>query len=181
VANEGLEKADALQEKDPGQALRLANNLIALVLPFSPPSSHPRLALMRLKHSLLISEMGSGTVSVDEIIRNAAEIVAGLLELLVKGHPIRGIAIAELGKLLCVDEPASTRETNEKVIFPPHGYQRLALAKDTLIRAMDEVEIGFGPGGGDLGDAIRSLLENTDREMAVFRKGVENLQATASK
>jgi SET and MYND domain-containing protein len=125
--------------------------------------------------------MGSGTVSVDEVIRNAAEVVAGLQELLIKGHPIRGIAITELGKLFCVDEPASTGETNEKATFPPRGYRRLSLAKDTLIQAKDEVEIGFGPGGGDLGAAIRRLLENTDREMKVFRKGVKNLQATASK
>jgi hypothetical protein len=161
---------------DPSQAFRLATNLVTLLSPHFPPSSHPLLSLMRLRQSLLISEMESDNGMVDEAIRVSAQIVAALVELLPTGHPVRGVAIAELGKLLCVDEPPLKPEANET--FPPRGYQRLVLARDTLLRAKNELDIGFGMGGGMLGDGVRNLLENTDRELAVYRKGVKGAQAS---
>ncbi|PVG02272.1 SET domain-containing protein [Serendipita vermifera] len=175
VANEGLEKTESLQWTDPGQALRLTTNLISLLSPFVPPASHPLLSLMRLRQSLLISEMESDGNLVDETIRVSAQIVAALVELLPMGHPVRGVAIAELGKLLRVDEPSAKPEGDES--FPPRGYQRLVLARDTLLRAKNELDVGFGMGGGMLGDGVRNLLDNTDRELAVYRKGVKGAQA----
>lgn len=133
---------------------------------------------MRLQQSLLISELKPQDGQIDEIIRVSAQIVAGLVDILPMGHPIRGVALAELGKLLCVDEPELSAEQQEKNEFPPRGYHRLVLAKDTLIRANNEVQIGFGPGGGDLGEEVHKILENTEREMAVYRKGVNNLRAS---
>jgi len=135
---------------------------------------------MRLRHSLLILEMKPQDGQIDDIIRLSAQVVTGLVDLLPLGHPTRGVALAELGKLLCVDEPKASSEELEKTPFPPQGYNRLALAKDTLIRAHGEVQIGFGPGGGDLGDEIHKILENIEREMAVYRKGVNNLRASAA-
>ena len=134
---------------------------------------------MRLRESLLISELKPKDGKIDNIIRVSAQIVAGITELLPLGHPIRGVALAELGKLLCVDEPVLSAEEQTQNSFPPRGYHRLVLAKETLIRANNEVQIGFGAGGGDLGDEIRTILENTEREMAVYRKGVTNLRTSA--
>jgi hypothetical protein len=167
-----------LPSSDPEQAFRLTKNLLALVTPFSPQSAHPRLALSRLQQSLLISELKPQDGQIDEIIRVSAQIVTGLIDILPVGHPIRGVALAELGKLLCVDEPELSAEEQEKNKFPPRGYHRLVLAKDTLVRANNEVQIGFGPGGGDLGEEVHKILENTEREMAVYRKGVNNLRAS---
>lgn len=135
---------------------------------------------MRLRQILLISELKPQDGKIDDIIRVSAQIVAGLTDILPLGHPIRGGALAELGKLLCVDEPVLSEEEKSRNDFPPRGYHRLTLAQDTLIRANNEVQIGFGPGGGGLGDEIRAILENTEREMAVYRKGVTNLRASVS-
>lgn len=163
---------------DPARALTLSSNLLTLIAHFSPPASHPRLALMRLKHSLLISNIEPGESSVDETIRNAAQVVAGLTDLLPKGHPIRGVAIAELGKLLCVDEPPVPGE-GENETFPPRGYQRLVLAKETLLKAKEEIELGFGR-DAVLEGVISGLLESTDRELQIFRKGVKNAKVSNS-
>lgn len=180
VAAEGLQKAEKLQWTESEQALRLTTNILSLITPFSPPSAHPRLALMRLQQTLLISELRPQDGKIDDIIRVSAQVVAGLCDLLPLGHPIRAVALAEFGKLLCVDEPALSEEEQVRNSFPPRGYHRLVLAKDTLVRANNEVQIGFGPGGGGLRDEVRAILENIDREMAVYRKGVTNLRASAT-
>jgi hypothetical protein len=135
---------------------------------------------MRLQQSLMISELKPQDGQIDEIIRVSAQIVTGLVDILPVGHPIRAGALAELGKLLCVDEPELSAEQQEKNKFPPRGYHRLVLARDTLIRANNEVQIGFGPGGGDLGEEVHKILENTEREMAVYRKGVNNLRGAST-
>ncbi|KAF8960017.1 hypothetical protein BDZ97DRAFT_1355582 [Flammula alnicola] len=43
--------------------------------------------------------------ALDDAIRAATRASTGLSQILVEGHPVRGIALAELGKLLSVDEP----------------------------------------------------------------------------
>jgi len=43
--------------------------------------------------------------ALDEAIRAATRVFTGLSQILPEGHPARGVALAELGKLLCVDEP----------------------------------------------------------------------------
>ncbi|KAG8821417.1 hypothetical protein FRC19_007822 [Serendipita sp. 401] len=155
-------------------------NLMGLVSPLSPPTSHPRLALMRLLQTLSIESMSMSTkesdtsTSVDDVIRLSAQVVAALMDLLSRGHPIRGLAIATLGRLLCVDEPELPSGASIEQPFPPRGYQRLVLAKSTLLRAVEELEIGFGPGGGTLGTETRQMLENADRELAIFERGVRN-------
>lgn len=57
LGTEGLEKAEKLQWQDPEQALRLTTNLNTLLAPDLPPTSHPRLALMRLNHTLLLERL----------------------------------------------------------------------------------------------------------------------------
>ncbi|KAG8757292.1 hypothetical protein FRC14_002175 [Serendipita sp. 396] len=178
LGNEGLEKAEKVQWENPAYALSLTMNLMGLVSPLSPPTSHPRLALMRLLQTLSIESMSTKesdtSTSVDDVIRLSAQVVAALMDLLSRGHPIRGLAIATLGRLLCVDEPELPSDASIEQPFPPRGYQRLVLAKSTLLRAVEELEIGFGPGGGTLGTETRQMLENTDRELAIFERGVRN-------
>ncbi len=88
----------------------------------------------------------------------AAKSVAGLARLLRPGHPVRGIALAELGKLLVVDEPDPKHVPSES--FPPSGPDRLKLAVTTLRQAMDELRVGFGTAsdGGETGSEIGRCL-----------------------
>lgn len=87
------------------------------------PSSHPLLALNYLHQSILLqppssqptdSSPKSTTITpvaemsqnqLDELIRVASRSVFGFGRLLCEGHPVRAIALVELGKLLAVDEP----------------------------------------------------------------------------
>jgi SET and MYND domain-containing protein len=146
-----------------------------------PPTSHPRLALSRLAQSLLISQLqpdNNSGPSIDQIIRISSQNRDALVQILHEGHPIRAIATAELGQLLCVDEPPASSD-NDAVDWAPRGYTRLALAKDILLRARSEVEIGFGSEGSQLSDTIRESLVNITREMDVFKSGVRNVAATS--
>lgn len=106
--------------------------------------------------------------------------MSALRDLYSEGHPVRAIAIAELGKLLTVDEssessqPPSQGNTNVEE-FPPSGVKRLRLAHETLTRAYAELEIGFGPGGGLVGIETLKLAREIDQEINVWRRGVRNV------
>lgn len=121
---------------------------------------------MRLKHSLLTSALVSDNSVIDEAIMNSVQVVSALKEVLPHGHPIRGVATTELGKLLCVDEPEAN--VSDQHSFPPRGHHRLLFARKMLLEAKDEVEIGFGEGGGDIGDEVRKLLIDIEKELSVF-------------
>lgn len=98
----------------------------------------------------------------------AARCVTGLSDTLPYGHPVRGIALAELGKLLCVDvdpnyeSPASASPYTQVSSFEnvngdlPRGLDRLQVAAQVLYRAKEELLIGFGrtSGGGEVGSAV---------------------------
>lgn len=124
----------------------------------------------------------------DDTIRVAAKSVTGLSELLCVGHPVRGIALAELGKILAVDEPqpaASRTATGHPLpipapapsSFPPSGPPRLKLAYDTLMRARSELLIGFGKAneGGQVGREIREIIASLEKEIGVWSQGVRNV------
>ena len=158
---------------DPQQAIRLMRNVIQMLTKANfTPSTHPLLALNRIHQTLLIASMADGKLTqslLDDTIKTAAQTVAGLSQILRPGHPVRAIAIAELGKLLAVDEPepASTPANNT---FPPSGPKRLKLAMATLRQAMDELCVGFGRenGGGETGKDVRDLLANVEKELDVW-------------
>ena len=86
--------------------------------------------------------------------------------ILTEGNPIRGVALAEFGKLLAVDEmeakPANapTDGLPRPDAFPPTGPPRLKLAYETLLRAREELLIGFGRAneGGKVGRSVRDAL-----------------------
>lgn len=143
--------------------------------------AHPLLALTRLHLSLLLSSLPSppDSSSLDEAIRTAARVASGLEEVLREGHPVRGLARAELGKLLAVDEPSAEATTSPQAVgaevFPPRGSARLALAYGTLQRAYAELSIGFGPGGGEVGRDVRETLLNLEKEIGVWKEGIKSV------
>jgi len=109
------------------------------------------------------------------------------MSVFVEGHPVRGVGLAELGKLLAVDEPpalATTMPGNATATtsdaFPPTGPARLALAVETLQRALKELMIGFGEstGGGDVGRVVREDIVKLEREMSIWARGVRNVRET---
>lgn len=157
----------------------LTHNLVHLLKPRMTLTSHPILALLRLHQSLLIDALKVDMNLLDATIGTNAEVVAALTELLPYGHPVRAVSIAELGRLLCVDEP-TTSDGEQGDTFPPRGIHRLKLAKDTLERAVMELSIGFGEGGGDGSRRVREDLGNIQKEIELFnglvdrsRRGVQ--------
>lgn len=195
---------------DVKKAIQLTTNFIPILISAGlVPSAHPLLALSRLNASLLITDLpstanveetgSSGSPesfpespymvtqkgvqeALDEAIRAATRVCTGLRHVLLEGHPARGIALAELGKLLCVDEPcpkqtmpAATAEINHS-IYPPSGPQRLKLAYETLIQARTELMIGFGRKneGGEVGKNVRNMVANLEKELAIWKDGIRN-------
>jgi len=140
--------------------------------------------------------------ALDEAIRAAMRAYTGLSQILVEGHPMRGIALAELGKLLSVDEPRPTHLEAEgggtdsasplsgtcstatppiglgmkSAIYPPSGPARLKLAYETLVRARAELMIGFGGKneGGEVGRDVRKQVAEIEKELMVWKSGIRN-------
>ena len=133
----------------------------------------------------------------DEAIRSATRSNTGLGQILTEGHPIRGVALAELGKLLSVDEPHPTHLVSPQSgatlaplssssslnmmlppTYPPSGPQRLKLAYETLKKARSELMIGFGGGsneGGEVGQNVRRQVVELEKELGVWKTGLRNV------
>jgi hypothetical protein len=143
-------------------------------------TSHPYLALNRLHCSLLIASLTDNPSRLDEAISVSAACASALRALLPEGHPVRGVAVAELGKLLTVDEPEQTQcppeagaqESGKR--FPPTGVCRLRLAHDTLVRALMELEIGYGGEESELVQGVRKTSREVDKEISVWNRAVQN-------
>lgn len=122
--------------------------------------------------------------TLDETIRTAARYNAGLQGLLPKGHPVRAVALGELGKLLAVDEPAGCSDISNsgQGQFPPSGSARLKLAYESLVRAYEETLVGFGKahGGGQVGAEIREAIVRLEKELGVWTSGVRNVLQDAA-
>lgn len=124
----------------------------------------------------------------DDAIRAATRANTGLTQVLTYGHPVRGVSLAELGKLLAVDEPAPKNIENGNVnsmplppinspLYPPSGPNRLKLAQQTLVQARAELLVGFGGGkneGGEVGREVRKQLVDVEKELGVWREGIRN-------
>ncbi|KAG5350891.1 hypothetical protein C0989_008893 [Termitomyces sp. Mn162] len=199
VGQEGLDKATALQSKgqnlliyqsvgangmtDPYKSLQLTTNLIPILISSGlTPSSHPLLALSRLHQSLLIESLPSPPTqeSLDDAIRATTRSSAGLSAILPYGHPIRGITLAELGKLLAVDEPSPCQPSSPAeaaLRYPPSGPPRLKLALETMLRARNELLVGFGAWneGSQVGKDAREVIVALEKEMMVWKQGVKNV------
>ena len=170
--------------------MRITTNILRLLTapPSSPnsrirltPSTHPVLAISRLHQSLLISFLPAPPTkdALDTAIRVSAASAAGLSNILSSEHPVTAVALAELGKLLAVDEPTpdATNQTQGSSTFPPSGTARLRLAEETLRRAYDAATIGFGRdgGGGVVGRDIRTLLASVEKELNVWGNGLRDI------
>ncbi|KAG5653308.1 hypothetical protein H0H81_001268 [Sphagnurus paluster] len=183
VGQEGLDKATALQFKDPVKAKQLTTNLIPILTSSGlTPSSHPLLGLIRLHQSLLVESLPSPITqeALDDAIRAATRSNTGLAAVLQYGHPVRGIALAELGKLLAVDEPTpreSATPAEAALLYPPSGPSRLKLAYQTLVRARNELLVGFGTvnEGGQVGKDVRENIVALEKEIGVWKQGVKNV------
>ncbi len=175
---------------DPAKARQLTTNIIPILTSAGvTPSSHPLLALTQLHQELLIASLDSASSpsqfqeTLDEAIRAAAKYSAGLQNLLPKGHPVRAVALGELGKLLAVDElappPPSKDSSNSATIgkFPPSGPPRLKLAYESMVRAHEEMLIGFGKssGGGQLGRDMRDAIVRLEKELGVWTTGIKSV------
>ena len=206
---------------DPAKALQLTTNLIPIQISAGlVPASHPLLGLSRLHTSFLIANLGSSPLSaasadegiqspqvqaeatqaraqeeLDEAVRAATRFSTGLSQILVYGHPVRGVALAELGKLLSVDEPApkhvvgagqdtpSASEIPPVAMYPPSGPARLKLAYDTLVRTRGEVMVGFGAAseGGELGTLVRTAILDLEKELGAWNRGLRNVREVEMK
>lgn len=142
------------------------------------PSCHPLLAMTRLHQELLIVSLEPSMTqeTLDGSIRTATKYNAGLRNILTYGHPVRAVALVELGKLLAVDEPSPPEQPaiTDIRLFPPHGPTRLKLAYETLVQARSELIIGFGKAneGGQLGKELREILVRVEKELGVWGSGV---------
>ncbi|KAI0037210.1 SET domain-containing protein [Vararia minispora EC-137] len=185
VGQEGLDKATALQISDTPKALQLTTNLLPILEGAKIlPSSHPRLALMRLHQSLLLASFPVTPTqdALDNIVRTTAACVSALTAVLRAGHPIRALACAELGRLLAVDEPAPD-VSRGKSVFPPSGPVRLRLAYDTLVQARSELLIGFGARneGGEVGREVREMVVRIEKELEVWTQRMKDVMQDTPK
>jgi SET and MYND domain-containing protein len=90
---------------------------------------------------------------------------------------VRSIALVELGKMLAVDEPHPRTGEAQAATYPPSGAPRLKLAYETLVRARNELLVGFGTQneGGEVGRAVRGSIVALEKELGVWRQGVRNV------
>ncbi|KAF7349427.1 Histone-lysine N-methyltransferase ASHR1 [Mycena sanguinolenta] len=151
IGQQALDKATGLQFSDPAKAMQLASKLVPI--------------------------LKEAQAALDTAVVSATKVVAGLDVVLRYGHPVRGIARAELGKLLAVDEPAPRAPgtpAEEAVRYPPSGARRLRLALETLLLARAELAVGFGAvnEGGAVGRGVREDIVRLERELGVWKKGV---------
>jgi hypothetical protein len=177
-------------QTDPARAFKLTSNLIPLVSRFFHVGSHPVLALARIHLSLLISQLESNPSILDETIRAAARVAAGVSAIYPPGHPTRGVAMAELGKLMAVDEyvPPGQKpiEATRSQLDPKanlvwvagdddgvlRGFERLRASHHSLMQARQELLCGFGyiNEGGAVGREVTELAKNLEREVAIWRR-----------
>ncbi|TEB31963.1 SET domain-containing protein, partial [Coprinellus micaceus] len=113
IGQEALEKAERVQDSEPDKALQLAEKLGQILQSASlVPGAHPLLALDQATHQtgsflpMATEKQKEAQQTLDDAIRAATRANTGLNQVLTYGHPVRGVCLAELGKLLTVDEPA---------------------------------------------------------------------------
>ena len=143
--------------------------------------------MLRLHASLLIASGALGAEGngefLDEAITVAFRAQAGMQDAFPSGHPVRGVALAELGKLLAVDVAAPTQgaiaQTGATTTLPPPGPARLRLAQQTLVRARAELLIGFGVvGGAQMVKTVEEMIKMIERELQIWDSGVKNVADT---
>lgn len=163
---------------DPAKSLQLTTNMLPILISSGlTPSCHPRLALTRLHQELLVASFASNLTQdiLDQTIQASASYSTGVTTILTCGHPVRAAALAELGKLLAVDE-ITPKEPSAMDRYPPSGAKRLRLAYDTLVKAREELMIGFGKvnHGGSMGNEVREIAVRLEKELGVWTERVRD-------
>lgn len=124
---------------------------------------------------------------VDEVCASAARSANAIMTVFPSGHPVRGVVLAELGKLLCVDVEEDANDL-KKLMFEKHerdlpveqppdsnfpaGADRLKLARESLLRARTELKLGFGGDGGEVGREVEESVRNIEKEWKGWRRVV---------
>ncbi|KAI0088827.1 SET domain-containing protein [Irpex rosettiformis] len=178
IGQEALDKANTLQFRDPEKSIKLTSNMLPILISSGlTPSCHPLLALTRLHQELLMASFTPDLTQdiLDKTIQASTNYSTGVSSILTYGHPVRAAALAELGKLLAVDEitPQDPSATDR---YPPSGPKRLRLAYETLVRAREELLIGFGKvnQGGSIGKEVREAIVRLEKELGVWTQGIRN-------
>ncbi|CAK5272755.1 unnamed protein product, partial [Mycena citricolor] len=181
VGTEALAKAERVQFADPSKARQLASKMTPILRSAGlHPGSYPLLALSRMELASAIEDLpSSSNTLLDAAIHTSTMIVSGLTSILTPGHPVRGLALAELARLCAADEsspdPTPTPNQNQNR-YPYSGPARLRLALDTMQRALSELAVGFGMEGGVIGRLIREEAVRVERELSVWKEGVRNVR-----
>ncbi|KAH7096107.1 hypothetical protein BKA62DRAFT_720700 [Auriculariales sp. MPI-PUGE-AT-0066] len=187
IGDEALQKATVLQDSDPSKALSLTKGSLSLLTALVPPSSHPVLGLLRLHVSILIAtgaldgQDANANPLLDEAIDTAMRSQSGMQDAFPVGHPVRGVALAELGKMLAVDVPqdAIPRKIDDSKAVPPPGVGRLRLAVKTLVHARAELAVGFGGGNSEIVQVVEEMMKSIERELDVWNAGLRNIRNTS--
>ncbi|KAI0826452.1 SET domain-containing protein [Irpex lacteus] len=165
IGQEALSKASTLQFKDPAKSLQLTTNML------------PILISSGLTPSTMVASFASNLTQdiLDQTIQASASYSTGVTTILTCGHPVRAAALAELGKLLAVDE-ITPKEPSAMDRYPPSGAKRLRLAYDTLVKAREELMIGFGKvnHGGSMGNEVREIAVRLEKELGVWTERVRD-------
>ncbi|CAK5272448.1 unnamed protein product [Mycena citricolor] len=181
VGTEALAKAERVQFAEPSKARQLASKMTPILRSAGlHPGSYPLLALSRMELAFAIEDLpSSSNTLLDAAIHTSTMIVSGLTSFLTPGHPVRGLALAELARLCAADEsspdPTPTPNQNQNR-YPYSGPARLRLALDTMQRALSELAVGFGMEGGVIGRLIREEAVRVERELSVWKEGVRNVR-----
>ena len=119
---------------------------------------------------------------VDMVCAVAVRALSGIMVVFPDGHPVRGVALAELGKLLCVDVDENAVQTKDSTSVDisihqggpkfPGGAPRLEMARDFLLQARAELRKGFGSEGGEVGLEVEDQIRNVEKEWMAWKKVV---------
>lgn len=152
--------------------------------------SRPLSDVAQIYLGLLIDKLESDPSLLDETIRAGARVVASVSATLPPGHPVRGVAMAKLGKLMAMEEyipdgkepsepTPSQLDPNANLVWQAGdddevigGFDRLRMAHNTLEQARKELRVGFGGvnDGGVVGKEVIMLEKRIKLELDAWRK-----------
>lgn len=162
--------------------VQLMPSIVKSLLDLMPPSSYPLSSLLRLQALLDCSPTPDGTsvVNPGRAIQATALAWKGMTEVYPAGHPSIGIALAELGKLLNLESDSKSFEQplgqGRGLVIPSSMIARRNLAQQTMIRAVEELQIGFGPTGGLVANELRGLVQGLGHELTMYAQAQQQIR-----
>jgi hypothetical protein len=101
-------------------------------------TSHPLFALLRASQDHALTSSSSDALPL------ASRVAGAMEQLYPRGHPVRSVQLATVAKLML----------NASVPSPQALF--------VLRKALEELEIGFGPGGGEAGEQVKGMLADCE-------------------